>query len=386
MSRAVSIVQRKSLRGWVYACLPAWIWAVPDLTLAGPIITGITVQYQQPVVGSGGAPINTYYGLDTLADEHSTIDPNASGSNDYTFDIASRTTANPASTGLVVLSGSVDQASHQWTIDTTGPSPSQIFISPVLHGTAVADPTFDLNYAAPGSVLADPTGPPGSTLMVYSATNRSIGLQPGSSTTANGAYNSVGIATSNDGGLTWPTYAAVNETLPNQSGTTGPNAPSGATFIQVCQGSSSLGIPGTSAAYGRYPVLGPATPIQQIIAAAGNNGLPKNMGDGSPSGFIDTYDQSSSTYLYVVDDYLPGDGTSSLTVSRAALNGGSVPLTFSRWANGNFSPTATTPSPIGFLPGPRSAFQSGEDSQRQTQTAGSISYIPSTGQYLLTFV
>lgn len=347
-------------------------------------ITGITVHHGQPVVGSGGALINTYYGLNTLADEHSTIVPNANGSNDYTFYVASRTTANPASSGLVMLSGTVKH--HQWTIDTTGPSPSQIFISPVVHGIAVADPTFDLNYAAPGSVLVDPTGPPGSTLMVYSATNKSIGLEPGSKTTSNKAYNSVGIATSDDGGLTWPTYAAVKETLPNQSSTKGPDAPLGATFTQVDQGSSSPGIPGSSAAYGRYSVLGPATPIQIVITEAGNNGLPKNMGDGSPSGFIDTYNRSSSTYLYVVDDYLPGDGTSLLTVSRAALNGGSAPLTFSRWANGRFSPSATSPSPIGFLPGPKSAFQSGIDSQLQTQTAGSISYVPSTGQYLLTFV
>jgi hypothetical protein len=147
-----------------------------------------------------------------------------------------------------------------------------------------------------------------------------------------------------------------------------------------------LGIPGSSAAYGRYPVLGPATPIQTAIANAGNNGLPNDIGDGSPSGFIDTYSHPSSPSLYVIDNYMPGDGTSLLTVSRAALNGGSAPLSFSRWANGNFSASATTPSPIGFLPGPKSAFQSGEDSQLQTQTAGSISYVPSTGQYLLTFV
>ena len=356
-----------------------------EARLAPAYITGISVQYRQSVVGSGGALINTYDGLDTLADEHTTIDPNANGANDYTFYVASRTTANSESSGLVVLSGTVDQASHQWTIDTTGPSPSQTFISPVQHGIAVPDPTFDLNYAAPGSVLADPTGPPGKTLMVYSATNLSIGLEPGSDTRKNHSYNSVGIATSNDG-LTWPTYAAVEETLPDQSATTGPNAPFGATFTKVDQGSSSLGIPGTSPAYGRYPVLGPATPIKAAIAEAGNNGVSKDMGDGSPSGFIDSYNHSSSPYLYVVDDYLPGDGTSSLTISRAALDGGSPKLRFARWANGRFSQSATTPSPIGFLPGPQSAFQSGIDPQLQTQTAGSISYVPSTGQYLLTFV
>jgi hypothetical protein len=349
-------------------------------------ITGITVQYQQHVVGSDGALINTYDGLDTLADEHSTIVPNANGANDYKFYVASRTTANPISSGLVVLSGSVDNASHQWTIDTTGPSPSQTFISPVVHNIAVADPTFDLNYAAPASVLADPTGPPGSTLMVYSATNLSIGLEPGSKTVDNGAYESVGIATSNDGGLTWPTYASVIETLPNQSSTMGPNAPFGATFTKADQGSSSLGIPGSSPAYGRYRVLGPATPIKKAIADAGNNGFPVNVGDGSPSGFIDTYNRSSSPYLYVVDNYVTGDGTSLLTVSRAALDRGSPRLKFSRWADGRFSPSATTPSAIGFLPGPKTAFQSGIDPQLQKQTAGSISYVPSTGQYLLTFV
>ena len=391
-----------SRRPWHIAALAACLlWIGGEAAHAEPAITGISITDQQAVMGvNAGSPpgsataINNLDGLVTLPDEHSTIVPDGSGG--YTFFVASRTAANPVSTGLVVLSGNVNTANNQWTI-TIDPSnpPSQTFISPVLHNTAVASAAFDLNYAAPGSVLPDPTNP-GNSLMVYSATNRSIGLTPGSSTLANGPYNSVGIATSTDQGTTWPSYTSLSLAPPTQSGTTGPTPVNGATGSDVCSGYPGGSCNTTnSAAYGRYPVVQPSPTISSLMASSGTGGLPYTIGYGSPSGFIDSFSGGPTTYLYAVSDYVApspsdpsGPETTELVIARAALNGGAAPLSFDQWANGFFVPpgvgAASAPSAIGFLPGAETKFQSCEGAN-QIQTAGSISYVASTGQYLLIF-
>jgi hypothetical protein len=384
------------------AALAACMISISGVAQAGPIITGISIVDKQDVLGvDAGSPpasasaINNFDGLVTLPDEHSTIVPDGSGG--YTFYVASRTSANPVSTGLVVLSGNVNAATHQWTItlDPNNP-PSQTFLSPVLHNTAVNNAAFDLNYAAPGSILPDPTNP-GSTLMVYSATNRSIGLVPGSSTLANGPYNSVGIATSSDGGHTWPSYASVAAIPPNQNAASGPTTVNGATGNSVCAGyaGASCNVSGNSA-YGRYPVVQPPVTISSLMSSTGTSGLSYTIGDGSPSGFIDTYSGSPTPYLYAVNDYVApnpanpaGPELSQLSISQAPLNGGTAPLSFKQWRNGSFSlagiGAASGPSAIGFLPGLETKFQSCEG-PNQIQTAGSISFVSATDQYLLSFV
>ncbi len=397
-------------------------WAVPIVGAiisgsahANPSITGISIQCPtvngeiqclQPVVGPDGlTAINGFDGLNTLADEHSTIMPIVTGSggytSGYTFWVASRTSTNTASSGLVVLQGSVVPGTHQWQL-TTDPTygGGQLFLSPVQHAVALPNAAFDLNYAAPGSVVPDPTNN-GNLLMVYSATNRSIG--PGPSTLPNGAYNSVGIATSNDGGLTWPSYASVAAIPPDQNTTAGPASQDamGVTGARACAGYTGMVCnAGASNAYGRYDVLGPTPSIAILMGTLGSTGFVGSTGDGSPSGFVDSHSGSPAPYLYVVDDFVtpPPQGqttgqTAELTVSRAQLNGGTAPLSFQRWINGSFSdpgllsssPGAAAPSPIGFLSGPLSRSQSCEG-PNQIQTGGSISYDIATGQYLLTFV
>ena len=61
------------------------------------------------------------------------------------------------------------------------------------------DPEFDLNYAAPGTVVQDPMRPPGNLIMIYEAENHCPGgvwQQP--------FYVTAGFARSSDNGKTWP--------------------------------------------------------------------------------------------------------------------------------------------------------------------------------------
>ena len=66
------------------------------------------------------------------------------------------------------------------------------------------DPTlageFDLNYAAPGSVVQDPTRPPGNMMMFYEAENHC----PDGTDWQRQFYATVGYARSFDFGKTWP--------------------------------------------------------------------------------------------------------------------------------------------------------------------------------------
>jgi hypothetical protein len=99
---------------------------------------------------------------------------------------ATRVTGGAPSTGVSFLSGgSGPNQNGQWTFsiptaDGYGSYLSgfgTLFVAPtgpncpsVADGNpAHRDSTFDLEYAAPGSVVVDPTGPPGSMLMAYEA-------------------------------------------------------------------------------------------------------------------------------------------------------------------------------------------------------------------------
>ncbi|MCI4371600.1 MAG: hypothetical protein L3J78_03025 [Thermoplasmata archaeon] len=148
-------------------------------------------------------------------------------------------------------------------------------------GDHVHDFEFDENYAAPGSVVRDPTLPPGNLMMIYEAENHCPG----------GAwqfpfYATVGFARSSDHGKTWP--QPVN---------------------------SDLGGPD------RYPILKSSTPEPTT---------PENpqvaLGDALPSAFVDTgreseQDQDSERdhYLYVTY-ILTGPGADGMIrVARARL-------------------------------------------------------------------
>ena len=390
----------------------------------------------RPVLGPGGGSVNAYGGLAALADEHSTILPpgtlHGRAAADYLFFAASQTQLNQDVSGLVVLTGgSGPDRRGQWTLDYArhfglyapdnppGQRNGQVFLPPTLQSRcppiadgdpAHQDPTFDLNYANAGTVVVDPTNPknsgPGRLLMVYEGTNRCLGLDR-LLNGGNSFYSTLGVATSTDEGATWPTYRQDWQALPGQNATDGPEAPLGALGSDVCVGNDCTATP--PAAYGRYAVLGPPLSVSGAMAVLGSGGLPGNMGDSEPSAFVDdvAHDGSAGAdgerdrFLYVVNTYNPGSpelgvprlpngAHFDLVVARARLDGGLAPLEFRKWNGVAFdepglaSAGGGSSSPI-FATVDASLFASCR-APGQTRSAGSISYVDETRQYLLTFV
>ena len=136
---------------------------------------------------------------------------------------------------------------------------------------------FDENYAAPGSVVQDPTLPPGNLIMLYEAENHcpsGIHQHP--------FYATVGFARSSDNGRTWP--APANSEFGNAD---------------------------------RHPVFKDADPEPPFQANS------ENMGDALPSAFVDINERGDA-YLYVTYGYakgpnrpIPTDGL--IRVGRAKL-------------------------------------------------------------------
>jgi hypothetical protein len=350
--------------------------------------------------GSGKA-INTY-NAGAAADEHSSVfPPGALGMNsDYLFFIASGASGNPG-IGTVVLSGGAGPARNgQWTLsipsaDGYGAYPGefgQVFRQPsseancpnVAGGNAAnQDQTFDLNYAAPGSVLIDPTGPAGSLLMIYEGTNTCVGDSGGPRAGADAAYISAAAATSLDYGKSWPTYRGTPTfsfvAMPGVNATQGPNAPLGAVGNKVCMGNDCSTTP--PPAYARYPVLMPPTSMATVMAAGQT--LQGNMGDSQVSAFLDDVGGSPAPYVYVVHNYLPGNnGSNDLAIARAQLNGGAAPLSFSKWNGQAFNTPGIGGAEAQLLP--NGAFQNC-GAASQGRTGGSIVYVDAAQQYLLLF-
>jgi hypothetical protein len=305
-----------------------------------------------------GAAINTY-GAGTASDEHSSVFPPGSlGSNrDYLFVVASGTPASPEIGALFLSGGSGPGKNGQWTFDfpitdAYGSYRSgfgHVFVAPLAggHCPAVADgnpahqdPTFDLNYAAPGSVVLDPTAPPGSLLMIYEGVNACAGDNGGGKSGNGNGYISASVATSLDYGKTWPTYRGTPAfsfvPLPDVSKTQGPNASAGALGKSVCMGNDCTSTP--PAAYGRYPVLTP--PVSLTTAMATGQSLPSTMADTEPAAFLDDGAGAAAPYVYLVHGYIPGglgdpplpdSRNSDLVLARAQLNGGAAPLQFFKW-------------------------------------------------------
>ncbi len=358
--------------------------------------------------GSGNS-INRYEGLNGITDEHSSVfSPGMLGTNrDYLFVVAAGTSLNKDMAAVVLSGGSGPNDKGQWTFnipnaDGYGAYPDgfgQVFNSPIEQGHCPIvkdgnpthqDQTFDLGYAAPGSVVIDPTGKPGSLLMIYESVNTCVGSN-GGRRSGTGAYITAAIATSLDNGHTWPTYRGTSTfnfvPLPKANDTQGPNAPSGAFGGSVCQGNDCSKT--SPAAYGRYPVLGLPVPLATLMTAA--KPLDGKPGDAEPSAFVDDIGGNNAPYLYIVHGYGPGvagpalpDGRKDdLTLARAPLNGESAPLHFLKWNGAGFSEPGMSGAETPILPdGP---FESCGDLS-QHRSSASISYVEPTQQYLLTFV
>jgi hypothetical protein len=203
---------------------------------------------------------------------------------------------------------------------------------------------FDLNYAAPGTVVQDPAQPPGNMIMIYEAENHC----PGG--VVNQPYDaSIGLARSTDFGHTWP--APVN-------------SPSGGPD--------------------RYPVLQIATPQPPTAHPA--------MGDAVPSAFID-HTPEGDNYLYAIYGYHAAPGGTNdglMRVARAELGAdwnifswsfgksNSNPLQFYKWYNGGFTEPGIGGLDTGVLPG--------KGCLNGTQAQAEITYNDDLRQYLMIFV
>jgi hypothetical protein len=327
-------------------------------------------------------------------DEHSSVfAPGTLGTNqEYLFFLASPEEGH-AAIGLAVLSGgSGPNNSGQWTLDlprTDGygsyaggfgqvfnPSTKGDTCPVVADGNpAHQDQTFDMHYAAPGSIVKDPTGGPGAMLMVYEGTNACIGNVGGPILSNQDDYISLAIATSVDYGKSWPTYRGTPTfafvPLPGFNQTQAPNAPMGALGKDVCIGNDCTTTP--PASYGRYPVVTVPTSLASLMAAA--TPLTAKLGEQEISGFVDDISGSATPYLYA--------NFGSAKVARAQLNGGSAPLSFQKWNGQAFASPGIGGVESSVLPaGP---FENCE-APGQNQFGSSISYVDETQQYLLTFV
>lgn len=353
----------------------------------------------QLVRAPNGGSINQY-GAGYTSDEHSSVFPpgNLGNNSDYLFFVATGTqnvttgVAPSPNVGAVVLSGgSGPDQNGQWTFDFPKADGyglyasgfGHVFVEPTAEARcptvpdgnpADQDQTFDLSYAAPGSVVQDPTGPPGGLLMIYESVNHCIGNAGGSNRSGDKAYISSGVATSLDYGMTWPTYRGTPTfnfvPLPENNSTQGPSAPMGAFGKSVCMGNDCTTTPPDN--YGRYEILSPSVSLASLMAAG--QPLSSDLGEGEIAAFVDDISASPAQYLYVL--------TGTLKIARAQFNG-NAPLTFQKWDGQAFASPGMggADSPI-FSSGP---FQNCE-APVQNAFGASISYVEDTHQYLLTFV
>jgi len=254
-----------------------------------------------------------------IPDEHTTIMPPAPGSDMYLVFAAN--IHNAKGVGPVVL-----ETKDLKTFMLAAGYSSPVMWSPFPLTTCKSsfDPEFDLNYASPGSVVDDPTLPPGNLIMIYEAENHCPGA-----VAQHDFYATVGFARSSDNGKTWP--------QPVDSELGGPD---------------------------RYPVLKGFMPEPTVAEAN-----PVHMGDALPSAFVD------KKYLYVTYLFAGPGGDGLLRVARAKL-GGSGRLKFFKWSNGAFSEPGIGGQDSGVLPS-NGCLQ---------ENMGQIGYNDAFGLYMLTFV
>jgi uncharacterized protein (TIGR03437 family) len=257
-----------------------------------------------------------------LADEHTTFFPPAVPGGPYlVFGAAVTTATAPGIWGAVVLQ-TTDLKTFEFA---EGYNVPEVLAAPMPFGKCNPsnDTEFDENYAAPGSVLQDPTMPAGNLIMLYEAENHCPGgvhQEP--------FYATVGFARSSDHGKTWP--APAN---------------------------------GVSGGASRHPVV--QSPEPQPTTAHGY------LGNAIPSGFIDK-SASGDYYLYVAYVYFSTSGQ-SVRVARAKL--GADPLTFLKWYNGAFSQPG--------IGGMDSALTLSTGCGSRGQSSPEISYNDDVGLYLM---
>ncbi len=398
----------------ILACLTAWRAApvraqgarppaIQSISVCTPTGSGAkgscpggTVDTQQLVLGTNGVSINRASGFGPTPDEHSSVfAPGTLGANpDYLFFLA---TDSPGTSGIgvTVLSGGAGPGKNgQWVLDIPtadgyGNYPGgfgQVFNTAMKPGVcptvpdgnpAHQDQTFDTHYASAGSVMLDPTGPPGSLLMIYEGTNGCIGSAGGSSGNAGtgNAYISLAVATSLDYGKTWPTYRGTSTfnfvPMPNTNPTQAPNAPIGAMGRNVCMGNDCTTTPPPY--YGRYAAITAPTSLASLMAAG--KPLTATTGEQEIAGFVDDVSGAARPYVYATF----GD----VREGRAQLNGGSAPLTFQKWDGQGFNAPGIGGAETAVIPNGQFA---NCGSPAQAFWGASISYVETTQQYLLTFI
>ena len=241
-------------------------------------------------------PANPPYLVD-LPDEHTTVIPPSAPGAPYLVFAASKLSGG--SGGAVVLQ-TTDLINFDYA--TSLGYNRQVFASPIPINQCNATYTteFDGNYAAPGSVVQDPTLPPGNMIIIYEAENHCPG----------GVYNpefyaTVGFARSSDNGKTWP--APVNGPMGGPS---------------------------------RHPVLQSSMPQPSTPHPAEGNAI--------PSAFVDK-NANGDYFVYVTyGDHSGVANDNLLRVARAKL--GADPLTFMKWYNGAFSQPGISGSDSGVTP------------------------------------
>lgn len=266
-----------------------------------------------------------------MPDEHTTFIPLAGGGpSSYLVFGASKLASTPTG-GAVVLRTSDLQT---FTFATGLGYTRQVFAPPVAidQCDTVHTGEFDENYAAPGSVVQDPTQPAGNLIMLYEAENHCPG-----GVNQHFFYATTGFVRSSDNGKTWP--AVINAVLG-----------------------------GTA----RHPVLKSVNPQPSTTYGSA-------MGDAIPSAVVDR-SPAGDYFLYIVYGFHDGGFTPSsdnrLRIARAKL--GTDPITFSKWNNGGFSQPGvggldTTPIGAGCTP-------------NTLQQMGEITFNDDLGAWLFIFV
>lgn len=275
----------------------------------------------QTLTYPAGPPASPF--LNDLPDEHTTFLPPAQTSAPYLVFGSAR-----ISTGIGGAVALETSDLKTFTFATSLGYNPQVMNPPVdfTNCNPTYDTEFDENYAAPGSVLQDPTLPAGNLIMIFEAENHcpgGVNQQP--------YYATTGFTRSSDNGKTWPAPE---------------NGPMGGA--------------------NRYPVLQPSTPQPTTAHTA--------LGDATASAYIDQ-SLDGNYYLYAVYSYAGPGSDGKMRVARGQL--GQTNVSFTKWYNGSFS----QPGIGGLESGPGSACPGGG-----YQSHGQISYNDDLGQYLMTGV
>ncbi len=205
---------------------------------------------------------------------------------------------------------------------------------------------FDEQYAAPGSVLQDPTLPPGNLIMIYEAEIHCPAAPQGMAA----GWVSIGVARSSDGGRTWPAPVAMPGFERN--------------WLDYGDGRyAGVTLPGAP----------PSTPYANFY------------GDSLPSAFIDDMDRSGGDYLYAPYQFTGRPGaTADARIHMARAKLGDLPgpdglrrLHFYKWHAGGWSQDGRGGLEDGVIPPCGAIYGEG---------GAQIAYNDALRRYMITFV